>query len=451
MKGVSSMNFAKKLLPTLIVLSAQAALAAAIEVSSVRQNWPWDTRVVIDYTITGDEGKTYDVDVDIDSPEGKIVSWSGAFEGETANLKPGVAHRLVWHPEKATNEISKAAVGMKFKLSCKEAPTPGRYLVMDFADSDNYTVSYLDDIPAGGWGSDYRRTKMAFRRIRPGLFMMGSPSNEEGHIDDRTNISGHGDRLGENLHQVLLTNDFWIGVYAVTGSQIENLDDRTTRRGGKEIAGGTVNWYNVGANVAHTFSFVRLFGANGCANWPNSTDADPDSVFGQVRSKLDGKGVPEGFVLALPTEAQWEYACRAGTTTAWNNGTDCVTNSVGIDVNLDLLGRYGPSASKTYPGQYLPNRWGLYDMHGNMFEVVMDIMSYRFDSSSVVEPRGPKGNSGDAIYRVIRGGGCVQAVRCRSAAREHSNQNAYKTGPEKGGSTGARFAFIRKVENSEWK
>ena len=55
MKGVSSMNFAKKFLPAVFVLSAEAALAAAVEVSSVRQNWPWDTRVVIDYTITGDE------------------------------------------------------------------------------------------------------------------------------------------------------------------------------------------------------------------------------------------------------------------------------------------------------------------------------------------------------------------------------------------------------------
>ena len=118
---------------------------------------------------------------------------------------------------------------------------------------------------------------------------------------------------------------------------------------------------------------------------------------------------------ALPTEAQWEYAARAGSTTAFANGGITETGS-GYDSNLDAMGWYGyNSESETHPAaQKLANTWGLYDMHGNVMEWCQDWWSDSYSSNAVTDPEGPSSGT----YRVLRGGSFPNSANaCRSAFR----------------------------------
>ncbi len=162
--------------------------------------------------------------------------------------------------------------------------------------------------------------------------------------------------------------------------------------------------------------------------WPNSTYVAPDSFMGLLRAKT-GLG---GF--DLPTEAEWEYACRAGTTTAWNNDTDCTAPSgdkTVQDANLDMLGWYViNSDSKLHRvGQKSPNNWGIYDCHGNSWEWCLDARK-DYSSASVVDP---VGNSDTTKNRVQRGGAYSSAAAsCRSAMRSNDD-------PTSGGSFRCAF------------
>jgi formylglycine-generating enzyme required for sulfatase activity len=115
-------------------------------------------------------------------------------------------------------------------------------------------------------------------------------------------------------------------------------------------------------------------------------------------------------VYRLPTEAEWEYACRAGTATRFSYGDDPgytnLTNYAWYDDN---------SGFTTHPvGQKLPNLWGLHDMHGNVWEWCQDWWSYNLPGGIAVDPQGPVTGS----YRVIRGGNWRDfAWMCRSAYR----------------------------------
>jgi formylglycine-generating enzyme required for sulfatase activity len=138
---------------------------------------------------------------------------------------------------------------------------------------------------------------------------------------------------------------------------------------------------------------------------------DPNSFVGLLRSKT-------GLSLDLPTEAQWEYACRAGTTSSYNNGGN-------TESDLATLGRYwdnrndgrGGYSEHTTVGSYAPNAWGLYDMHGNVWESCLDWYGSLANGTDGTDPLGPV----SGWYRVSRGGGwCYGASYCPSSYRDHS-------------------------------
>ena len=123
-----------------------------------------------------------------------------------------------------------------------------------------------------------------------------------------------------------------------------------------------------------------------------------------------------GENITLPTEAQWEYACRAGSTTAYFWGNALKGDKANCDGNYPCgTTTKGKYLRKTTPvGSYDSNAWGLYDMHGNVWEWCADYWKEEYPSGSVTDPTGPSNGS----YRVFRGGSWYNSARhCRSASR----------------------------------
>ncbi|MCE9554584.1 MAG: SUMF1/EgtB/PvdO family nonheme iron enzyme [Planctomycetes bacterium] len=198
---------------------------------------------------------------------------------------------------------------------------------------------------------------MKLIEIKPGEFLMGSPADEENRRDDETQ------------HKVMITKAFMMGAYEVTQKQWELVTGSNPSHNtkGDDLPIDTISWDGA-------MEFCR---------------------------KLSRK---EGKKYRLPTEAEWEYACRSGTQTPYG-GTG----------NLDEMGWHkGNSDSKLHPiGQKRPNVWGLYDMHGNMQEWCADWYD-TYPAGAAIDPTGPANGS----LRVMRGGSSVVEPRhCRSAAR----------------------------------
>ena len=275
------------------------------------------------------------------------------------------------------------------------------YLVIDLSggsDAVSYPVSYLSALP-DPIPDEYRKTKLAMRKIPKGTFTMGSPADELGR-DSR-----------ETQHQVTLTKDFYIGVFEVTQKQWELVMG---------------NWPSYFNNIdvrevrpVETVSYDDIRGSTAGAEWPSNSNVDADSFMGKLRQKT---GID---AFDLPTEAQWEYACRANTSTALNNGTNLV--STDQDMNMGLVGRYGYNGGSSESqgvgldgatakvGSYLPNEYGLYDMHGNVCEWSLDWLDVNaYSSTAVTDPPG----QASGTYRVFRGGSLADyAENCRSAYR----------------------------------
>ena len=288
---------------------------------------------------------------------------------------------------------------------CKSTPTRGGdsqmspYMVIDLSAgpaASNYPVSYLSDIPAGGWTDEYKTTKMVLRLMPAGIFIMGSPTNELGRY------------IGENQHEVTLTHPFYMGVFETTQKQWERI------AGNWPSFCNTINFRD--ACPVERVSYIDIRGEGAGTNWPATDIVDANSFMGRLR-------VRTGKAFDLPTEAQWEYAGRARSTTSLNSGKNLT--STGECPNMSQLGRYlynggqvyghevAPSNTTVKVGSYLPNQWGLYDIHGNVWEKCLDW--YGGYPGFVTDPKGASSGSS----RVFRGGSwCGSgADNCRVAKR----------------------------------
>jgi formylglycine-generating enzyme required for sulfatase activity len=214
--------------------------------------------------------------------------------------------------------------------------------------------------------------------IPPGTFTMGSPASEP----DR-----HSDEGPQTV--VTLSRGFFLGKYEVT--QREYLDVMGTNpsyfTGDLDRPVEQVTWYEA-------------------VEYCNRLTA---------RERAAGR-LPAGYEYRLPTEAQWEYACRAGTTTATAFGDSLSSTQANFDGNYPYNGgARGPYLGRTTKvGSYSPNAWGLYDMHGNVWEWCADWYSVSYPGGRVTDPRGPTLGS----LRVCRGSSWFAHGRyCRSAYR----------------------------------
>ncbi len=217
---------------------------------------------------------------------------------------------------------------------------------------------------------------MTFVYITPDIFMTGSPENEPGRDSDET------------LHEVTLTQPYYMQTTEVTQGQWETV---------------------MGSNPSR-FNSCGYDCPVEYVSWNDAQD---------FINALNEMG--EGSY-SLPTEAQWESAVRAGSTTAFANGEITETGS-DYDPNLDAVGWYWyNSDAETHPvAQKDANAWGMYDMHGNVSEWCQDWFG-NYGADSVTDPDGPSSGS----YRVLRGGSWSQFARnCRSAYRNSGKPGAF--------------------------
>ncbi|WP_372368129.1 formylglycine-generating enzyme family protein [Candidatus Uabimicrobium sp. HlEnr_7] len=243
--------------------------------------------------------------------------------------------------------------------SLKEVQANTKYMgctfYLDCVDGEDFTGTEFDNCSFRGWFRDwgrdeyglwmaftYKNVRQLMRWIRPGTFMMGSPETEEGRNED------------EMQHQVTISKGFWLAETTCT----------------QEL------WEAVMENNPSEFK--------GDKNPVENVSWDDCSAFIE---KLNEEVLE--LELHLPTEAQWEYACRAGTTTAFSFGESITTNQVNYDGETTVEVK-----------SFGCNNWGLYEMHGNVWEWCSDWHEDEYDISITADPTGAISGS----FRVLRGG-----------------------------------------------
>ena len=257
--------------------------------------------------------------------------------------------------------------------------------VLPRASSASPRESQRDDFRGAHAGAERTVDDVRLCWCPPGRFRMGSPLSERGRRPDEDQVD------------VVLTRGFWIGKYEVTQSEWRRL---------------------MGAFPDRLPTPAFGEGENFPMYWVNFHEAQAFCSALTARARNNGSLHP-AWSIALPTEAQWEYACRAETTTAWAFGGRAETRDANFDAQAETrLSRLEGGARPV--GSYAANAWGIHDMHGNVWEWCRD-----YYHAQLVGGRDPDRHdvpgvqNGDGTFsRVRRGGAWIEsAAFCRSAAR----------------------------------
>jgi len=242
--------------------------------------------------------------------------------------------------------------------------------------------------------SEQSGVKLIF--IKGGTFTMGSPESEPDRYDNET-------------QQQVTLGDFYLSEKEITNEQYCRFlnANGVTDNGQFEVSGFGIQTLVTPCVLGAQYTNGKWHPAPGKGNHP----AVRVSWFG-AKAYCDWEGG------RLPTEAEWEYACRAGTTAPFHTGKNLPTSHANYNGNFPYAGyAKGVNLKRTQPvGSYAPNAWGLYDMHGNVWEWCSDwYISGKLANSTFSNHPKP---SSRWPYRVLRGGSwSVSARGCRSAER----------------------------------
>ena len=332
----------------------------------------------------------------------------------TASGSEAIRYSSVW----TTSVLSGPKAVVKVCPVKSEKP---KYIAIDLSggpSATHYPIECLDDVPDGGWSDEYKTSKLVLRHIPAGSFVMGERATDypEGAIE-RVNgtIFSFSASVNTNLHLVVVDKDFYIGVFEVTQRQWELV------MGNRPSA-----FTNATCYTTRPVEQVRYEDIRGDINdemWPNMKDVDGDSFLGMLRRK---SGLDR---FDLPSETQWEYACRAGTSTGLNSGKDITFWGNGNEMcevgrnQFNSGWQEGASWSTVFAnaaldkgtaavGSYLPNDFGIYDMHGNVWELCLDRPDWTSNGHLT------RGGGWSTTYRITSG--------IRSSLSQYSNAAGFR-------------------------
>jgi hypothetical protein len=383
-----------------LLLAWSAPAEVAISDVTVRQRWPWSRLVDIDYVLTCAPDERADVAVTAKDGPMTLDLPAASLSGDRYGVAPG-PRRIVWDPTQTVYTNNQMLTQFNVTLAPSRVPL---YMIVDLTlapgAEDQIQYVYEADLHAGAWGpaatnpvagvesviwtgvtnAVYKTDKLVLRRIQAGAFGMG----------------------GNASLSVTMTKDFYAGVFEVTQRQwflIRGTDP--------------AEFKNPAGPVAFmTYEHLRGTAAQGGGGWPTNDAVYGASFVGQIRAHTD-------VALELPTEAKWEYFCRAGTSADYNGGVTGTATS-----QLNQLGWWDNNAQNmTHEvGLKLPNAWGLYDTHGNVWEWCLDWHADTLDGG--IDPKGPVSGT----TRVLRGGSWQSGDQnCRAHTRHIAREPAYRS------------------------
>ena len=425
----------KKIVKSLLascMLAPMFAFGAATvpSVSSVQMTQAQDRTVTITYTLANAPA-VVTLDIQTNYVDGAETKWasvggknisgvlSGVPQGDVWKVVEGDGqHTITWRPDRsAWVENRVAAGGARAVVTAWATDGAPDYMVFDLAATSSQRVSYYpsEDFLPGGLLSnpDYRTTRLVMRKIpaNGAVFTMGS-------------VAEASRQSNETIHSATLNDDYYMGVFEITQSQWtlvmgSNPSSFTVEGAMRPVDGISfvMARENVDSQRDYDYQYLEV---------PFST-----SFLGCLRT-LSGGTVD----FDLPSEVEWEYACRAG------NGEGYWGDGMVMEVDKYLPGRYrlnqedtsivlngenapdsaatlAPSNATSIAGSYSQNKWGLYDMHGNVYEWCLDFYNADITSLNGALNTTPVSTSNnDGRRHVLRGGSWNdKSGACRSAYR----------------------------------
>ena len=378
---------------TVLLTNSVFSAEPTISQVTVRQRWPWSRLVDIDFVVSCEETQSVDIAVQAFNGATPLTLPADSFTGDLFGVSYG-AHHIVWDPTVTAYTNN----GVLPDFSVALAPTPvSLYMIVDLTKStgEEGQIEYLSesDLAGGAYGTVQTNPVAGVESIA-WTGVTGDPVYKDQKLVLRRIHAGSVTNLSNGT--ISVSKGYFISVFELTQNQWNRIT------GSYPVC----KFSDKNGPVEKSCSYNALRGSTTEGiNWPTTGSlVGTNSVIYMLRNKTRISGFD------LPDNDQWQYACRAATSTIFNDNdyNATTTHTDGTNAWMEVLGCYSGNAGGTTAvvGSYTPNAWGLYDMHGNVLEWTLDYYngsdrtrrggSYFYDANRCTSSFAKEGSASDA-------------------------------------------------------